>query len=146
MVMSTNIQPSACGAVLRKQKDGSSIQVPCPESILSYNKFMEGVDRGDQLRGYYHCRTKSRKFYKYIFYFLLDVAIMNSYILTKHFTHSSSFKNLKSFRLQLAKGMVGEYCSRRRRCRGGNTIQPLPFTDVYMYNLHAILHCLLSYL
>ena len=28
-------------------------EVPCPESIISYNRFMGGVDRGDQLRGYY---------------------------------------------------------------------------------------------
>ena len=47
---------------------------------------MGGVDRGDQLRGYYCCRTKSRKFYKYIFYFLLDVAITNAFILMKKHT------------------------------------------------------------
>ena len=28
---------------------------------------MGGVDRGDQVRGYYSCRTKCRKFYKFIF-------------------------------------------------------------------------------
>ena len=82
MVMSTNSQPSSRGTVTRKQKDGNSIKVPCPESIILYNRFMGGVDHGDQLRGYYTCRTKSRKFYKYIYiiFFLLDVAITNVYI------------------------------------------------------------------
>ena len=75
MVMSTNNHPSACGIVSRKQRDGSSLEVPCPASIISYNKFMGGVDRGDQLRGYYRCRSKSRKVYKYIFFFLFDVVI-----------------------------------------------------------------------
>ena len=75
MVMFTNCQPNDTGSVLRRQLDGSRLPVPCPVSIISYNKFMGGVDRGDQLRGYYSCRTKSRKFYKYIFTFLLDVAI-----------------------------------------------------------------------
>ena len=126
-VMSTNSQPSAAGTVLRKQKDGTHIHVPCPESIISYNKFMGGVDRGDQLRGYYSCRSKRRKFYKYIFFFLLDVAITNAYILTSHYSPSHSFKNIKSFRLQLAKELIGEYCSRRRRGRGGTVIRPLPF-------------------
>ena len=53
MVMSTNCQPSSTGTVSRKQRDGSTIEVPCPESIIHYNMFMGGVDRGDQLRGYY---------------------------------------------------------------------------------------------
>ena len=34
---------------------------------------MGAVDYSDQLHGYYSCRTKSRKFYKYnIYHFLLD--------------------------------------------------------------------------
>ena len=97
MVMSTNCQPSDSGTVHRKQKDGSSVEVPCPASITSYNKFMGRVDRGDQLRGYYRCRSRSRKFYKYIFYFLLDVAITNAYIFVKTSSNSSPFKDFKSF-------------------------------------------------
>ena len=62
-VMSTNGQPES-GSVTRRQKDGSRISVPCPISVVDYNKFMGGVDRGDQIRGYYSCRTKCRKFYK----------------------------------------------------------------------------------
>ena len=61
-IMSTNSQPSAARTVLRKQKDGTRIHVPCPESIISYNMFMGGVDRGDQLRGYYSCRSKVENF------------------------------------------------------------------------------------
>ena len=37
-----------------------------------------------QSRGYYHCRIKSRKFYKYIYYFLFDVTITNTFILYRH--------------------------------------------------------------
>ena len=54
------------GTVLRQQKDGSRIPVPCPLSIIDYNNFMGGVDRGDQVRGYCSCRTKCRKIYKYM--------------------------------------------------------------------------------
>ena len=126
MVMRTNCQPSSSGTVSRKQRDGTSTEVPCPESIISYNKFMGGVDRGDQLRGYYRCRSKSRKFYKYIFFFLFDVAITNTYLLLKT-SDSCPFRNFKSFRLKLAKEMIGDYCSRRRRGRGGSIIRPLPF-------------------
>ena len=89
-VMSTTTQPEM-GTVLCRQKDGTRITVPCPLSIIDYNQFMGGVDRGDQIRGYYSCRTKCRKFYKYIFYFLFDVAVTNAYILQKGYCGSVPF-------------------------------------------------------
>ena len=42
-----------------------------PQSLSLLNKHMGGVDQNDQLRGYYHVRLKCRKYYKYIFWFLL---------------------------------------------------------------------------
>ena len=135
-MLSTTSQPVATGTVLRRKKDGSRVPVECPDSIILYNKYMGGVDRGDQLRGYYCCRTKSRKFYKYLFYFLFDVAITNAFILYKHFhSHpSKSLHTVKEFRLQLAKELIGTYCSRRvpGRC-GGPTrtlqLQHFPLKD-----------------
>ena len=124
-IMSTTSQPTI-GTVLRRQKDGTRIPVPCPQSIIDYNMFMGGVDRGDQLRGYYRCRTKFRKFYKYIFYFLFDVAVTNAFILQKHFCRNSPHKTILGFRLQLAKELIGDYCSRRRPGRGAGVVRSLP--------------------
>ena len=95
MAMFTNTQPSSKSSVLRRQKDATRTPVSCPESILLYNMYMGGVDRGDQLRGYYSCRTKSRKFYRYVFYFLYDVAITNAYVLQKNFCPDNVHKNIK---------------------------------------------------
>ena len=47
IVMSTNCQHDA--GVPRRQIDGSLFPVPCPASIISYTKFMGGVDCGDKL-------------------------------------------------------------------------------------------------
>ena len=136
-MLSTTSQPVATGTVLRRKKDGSRVPVECPDSIILYNKYMGGVDRGDQLRGYYCRRPKSSKFYKYLFYFLFDVAITNAFILYyKHFhSHpSKSLHTVKEFRLQLAKELIGTYCSRRvpGRC-GGRTrtlqLQHFPLKD-----------------
>ena len=96
--------------------------MPCPASVIAYNTFMGGVDRGDQLRGYYSCRTKSRKFYKYIFHFLLDTSITNAYILLKP---HSTYQHVKDFRVQLAKELIGDFCVRRRPGSGA-ALQPLP--------------------
>ena len=125
-VMSTTTQPEM-GTVLHRQKDGTRITVPCPLSIIDYNQFMGGVDRGDQIRGYYSCRTKCRKFYKYIFYFLFDVAVTNAYIFQKGYCGSVPFRTIKAFRLQLATELIGDYCSRRRIGRGAvGVIRTLP--------------------
>ena len=64
---STNSHPNTIQTITRKQKDGSVLNVNCPESIVSYNAKMVGVDRNDQLRGYYSIKLKSRKNYMYLF-------------------------------------------------------------------------------
>ena len=124
MVMSTGCDPSATGTVQRREKNGSRVDVRCPNSIILYNKHMGGVDRGDQIRGYYHCALKSHKFYKYIFYFLLDVSITNTYILLCESGKCSS--GLKEFRIALAKMLIGDYSSRRRPGRAGGISRSLP--------------------
>ncbi len=128
--MSTNTQPSSTGTVLRRQKDGTRKSIPCPQAIIGYNQHMGGVDRGDQLRGYYKCRVKSRKFYKYIFYFLLDATMTNSFVLHQGWSPRprcrDAVKNIKIFHLRLAHELIGDYCSRRRAGRRGSSIVPLP--------------------
>ena len=112
MVMFSNAQPSATASVIRRQKDHTRTPISCLEAVLLYKKYMGGVDRGDQLCGYYACRTKSRKFCRYILYFLFDVAITNAHILQKSFCPDNVYKNVKEFRLQLARELMGDYSSR----------------------------------
>ena len=73
---------------------------------------MSGVNENDQLQGYYAVRTKSTKCYKYIFWFLFDVAIVNSFILYKR-VPTVGKKSLKEFRVELAKQLIGSYSSRK---------------------------------
>ena len=118
MVMSSCCSdPTAMTTVTRRIKDGSKVNVPCPLPVSQYNRFMRGVDRGDQLRGYYKTKTKCRKMYKYIFWFLFDMVITNSYILYKHYrlgTVQTQTIPFKEFRLRLADLLIGDYCSRKR--------------------------------
>ena len=65
-VMSSCTQPHEVGEIQRQQRDSTRASVPCPQAVVVYNQYMGGVDRGDQLRGYYACRTRSRKFYRYV--------------------------------------------------------------------------------
>ena len=126
MMMYTNSDPQSVTSILRQQSDGSKEEVECPLALKSYNKYMGGVDRGDQLRGYYRCKVKSRKFYKYIFHFLIDVAITNAFILHQGWSGSSNKIPIEKFRIELAKEIIGGYCSQRRGGCNGALIKPLP--------------------
>ena len=84
-IASTLADPAEHTTVNRRQKDGTQLAVQYPLCVALYNKYMGGVDLGDQLRGSYHVRLKNRKNYKYIFCFLFDVAITNAYILHSPF-------------------------------------------------------------
>lgn len=123
-VMGSNSDPTEVGTVQRRQRDGTRQQIACPDLLVKYNRHMGGVDRGDQMRGYYRYKLKSRKFYKYIFFFLIDVSITNAFILYKHEAHQN--KNLKEFRITLSDELIGDYCSRKRPGRISTTIRPLP--------------------
>ena len=117
-VAATNSTPEVTTEVKRKLRTGERVVVPCPNSIATYNKYMGGVDRNDQLRQYYPVRLKCRKNYKYFFWFIFDVVISNSYIFAKlEPNHREKYKNLKSFRIQLANELTANYNSRKRRGR-----------------------------
>ena len=110
-LLTSNTQPQQHTTVQRREKDGSSCGVPCPAAMSLYNSYMGGIDRNDQLRGYYHVKLKCRKFYHYPFWFLFEVSITNAFIL--HSNYSGTAKRpLKEFWLELAKGLVGDYIAR----------------------------------
>ena len=117
-VIATNANPNEKSSVNRKLRDGSTTPFSCPMAIVLYNQLM-GVDTNDQLRGYNNIRTKGRKFYKYVGWLLTDVANPNSYILAREHTHLS-------FRVQLAKELIGSYRSRKRTGRPSRTPTALP--------------------
>ena len=82
-LLSTNADPREMTEVQRKQKDGSIVNVRCPKILKLYTQNMNGVDRADQLRSTYSICRKAAKWWKYLFWFMVDVAICNAFILMK---------------------------------------------------------------
>ena len=57
--------------------------VPIPIIVYNYNRFMNGVDRSDQLIKYYNVLRQTHKYWKTLFLHFIDIAIVNSYIIYK---------------------------------------------------------------
>lgn len=112
--------------VERTQNDGSRVNVTCPQAVSTYNKYMSVVDNGDQMRNYSRVRLKSSKYYKYIFWFLFNVAVTNAYILSNYRVTTTSVNSLKNFRLNLSSTLIGEYNSRKRIGRPRSTTHLSP--------------------
>ena len=100
--------------VVKRGRGKKMVYVDCPSCIFDYNRFMGGVDRGDQLRHYYRVRVKSCKSYKYIIWFVFEVCILNSFILSKY-TQCTHNRTFLSFRQELARQLIGNYNGRKRR-------------------------------
>jgi hypothetical protein len=47
----------------------------------NYNRFMAGVDTNDNMRSRYFCQKHSRKWWHAVFYWMVDVATINAYII-----------------------------------------------------------------
>ena len=101
----------------------------CPVAITAYSANMGGVDHNDQLRQYYHVRTKGIKYYKYIFWFLFEMIIANAFILLRQLVRPNI--TLRDFRLQLAKSLVDTYNSRKQL--GRSTLSEQPRVELQHY-------------
>ncbi|GBO18512.1 PiggyBac transposable element-derived protein 2 [Araneus ventricosus] len=81
-------------------------EVDCPEVVTVYNKHMGGVDLLDSHLGRHRIRMKAKKWYFRLFYHLIDLAIINAWILYKEVSLQKDPKakvlNQKLFRTEVA--------------------------------------------
>ena len=83
-----------------------------PEAISLYNKYMRGGDVYNSRHKTYSCSSKSKKWWMRIYYFLLDTAITNAYILYKE---TPGIKKLthQEFVLSIIEYLLGSHSSRK---------------------------------
>ena len=130
-------------SVSRKLRNGSSIRVPCPPAVVAYNQSMGGVNLADQIRRFNSCTHKSsRRWYLRLFWFLLDLAIDNAYILECHFNPTCKRNGIKGFREELATILLSQHSSRHRSGRQAQE-KPARLMDCHFpVNLHVQALCL----
>ena len=110
--LNTIADPASTTTVKRKNIDGSSTNIPCPESVKLYNSNMGGVDNADAKRKVYSCSRRSTKWWLCLFYFGLDVAAVNAHIIQQQTPHCPNISQ-QEFRLEMVKEMMSSYSSRK---------------------------------
>ncbi len=86
-------------------KEGNRISKPA--CVIDYNRGMGGVDRSDQLAATCRSTRKYIKWYKKLFFYLLDMCITNAYVVHKEL-HAGVSQQLCDFKLQLVKEMISQ--------------------------------------
>ena len=79
-----------------------------PVLITDYNTHMGGVDHMDQMLTYYSAGRKTIKWYKRLFWRIVDMAIVNSFILY-NLCHRDKPLTQKQFRLVIADALVQDF-------------------------------------
>ena len=125
-VLSTNSQPYEEDVVQQRQHNGSRMNVRCPSALAKYQQFMGGVDRNDQLRQYYQV---PRKFYRYIFCFLFEAAVTNSFILHSNYS-TALHQATKRVSSRASEGPCGRFPLKKRHNR-----HPAPPTSLTLLHL-----------
>ena len=81
--LASNFHGSETSEVKRKGKDGTKAAIVCPAIVPDYNRNMGGVDHADRLRQVYNVDRRSRKWWHRLFWGLLDIAFVNSFLVYK---------------------------------------------------------------
>ena len=111
--LTTNCQPTGTDTVQRRKRDGTQETLNAPPCVVAY-KYMGGVDYEDQKRNEYHIPIKSRRWYRYLAFFLLETAMVNAYILRQLSPNHRAISQL-DFRLEVIDELLGNYSCRKRK-------------------------------
>ena len=110
---------STWATVPRGLSDGTLTRIACPQAVKAYNENMGGVDLAGQMHMFYTCTHKSHRWYLRLFWFLVDLAVDNAFILESfrrdRMPAQCKRKN-KDFRKELATELLSKYSS--QQCSG----------------------------
>ena len=90
-----------------------------PVCVGNYNRNMGGVDRLDQLRSYYGVGRAGRRWWKYLFWGVLNVGLINAYIMwvsaNRPLPANARLFALKAFKIALVHNLCDGHTSRVHR-------------------------------
>lgn len=77
-----------------------------PTAVVDYCKHMGGVDLSDQLLQYYESLRRTVKWYKKLFFHLLNMLVVNAYKLFLKYGHNSVKRSHQKFRSELVRALI----------------------------------------
>lgn len=89
------------------KKKKAKVDIPCPKAITIYNRYMGGVD----LLGFYRIKVRSKKWYHRIFFHMIDLVCVNSWLLWRRRMEQigdKTYLSLLDFKLNLADILMRE--------------------------------------
>lgn len=101
--------------VTRRQKDGTQVELPCPLTVAAYAKYMNGVDKLDQMTRQ-NKSQKSMKWYKRVETKLMEARLYNIYVIEGHVILRSK-RDFLSFKLDLVHQLVGSQYKEKATAR-----------------------------
>ena len=114
-VLSNEYPGHSDGVVKRSGRNESgefqSMELPLPAAIKQYNRFMGGVDMSDQLISYHRVLRQTKKYWKTLFYHLLEICLTNAAILDKWFSMEQGKKpgTMSTFRDNIVLAIIETY-------------------------------------
>jgi hypothetical protein len=149
LLLSTNSDPRTDGSVTRKTGKGNEeIEIVCPQAVINYTKHMGGVDVSDQKREYDGVGRSSKKWWKFILYFVLNMCLVNCFILndlTNHPPSTAHGNRQLTFRWNLVRQLIGTLTSRKRTCRKRSLCIGTAFPNLFrtLQKYQAVQKCVL---
>lgn len=86
------------------KKCGTTVEKP--RSVLDYNKSARGIDIGDMQMHFNSVKRKTRKWYKKLFFQLIDMCLYNSFKIFKSLHPNAKFLD---FQLNIIRQILGRY-------------------------------------
>lgn len=128
-VLSTLTDPDASTTVKRKEKDGTQTTLICPFAIVTYNRYMAGVDVGSALPLLQCLPQINEKLKVFILLYLRRCYYQCIHIVYSRFLYTISIiiQNQWSWRcfvVSCQRHWIGDYCSRLRAGRPRSSITP----------------------
>ena len=115
VILLTTMHGSEMVEVRKKARDGKPVLKP--KAIVDYNSWKLGVDTTDQLSTSGQCTSRKIKWYQKLFFYFVDIAMVNSFIAYKNLKNLSRHRNsFSDFRIDLVTETLEKY----------NTIKPRP--------------------
>lgn len=84
-----------------------------PECIIKYNESMGSVDKTDMLLSSVECVHKTVKWYKKVYFHLIDISLLNAYSAYKQVT--GKHPALADFQLELIRQTIDRYSSKVKK-------------------------------